>query len=60
LKKEKRILLAKIIWTFYTTTNWEASMKEGFLENSIIVAYYTRDKKLEDRLQKCIASFKYN
>ena len=35
-------------------------MKEGFLENSIIVAYYTRDKKLEDRLQKCIASFKYN
>ncbi len=44
----------------YKTINWE-SKYEGkvFLPNSIVIAYYTKDKKLEDRLQKCISSFKY-
>ena len=30
-----------------------------FLENSIMIAYYTRDERLLPTLQKCITSFKY-
>lgn len=58
--KEKQNIVRENNLEIYKIINWE-SKYEGkvFLPNSIIVAYYTTDVKLEDRLQKCIASFKY-
>jgi hypothetical protein len=58
--KEKKNIVRQNNLDIYKTTNWEGK-HEGkvFLPNSIIVAYYTRDKKLEEILQNCIVSFKY-
>ena len=44
----------------YKTTNWEGKYEgKVFISNSIIIAYYTKDEKLEEGLQKSITSFKY-
>jgi hypothetical protein len=44
----------------YKTINWQGKY-EGkiFLKNFIVVAYYTKNKKLRETLQKSITSFKY-
>lgn len=44
----------------YRGTNWQGKY-EGkiFLDHSLMVAYYTRDSSLLDKLQNCITSFKY-
>jgi hypothetical protein len=45
----------------YKAINWQGKY-EGkiFLNNSIWIAYYTKDKGQEELLQKCITSFKYS
>ena len=58
--KEKKNIVRQSNIDIYKTTNWEGKYEgKVFLSNSITVAYYTRDEKLEDMLQKCITSFKY-
>jgi hypothetical protein len=44
----------------YKGINWEEKF-EGkiFLENRIVIAYYTGDDKMQKMLQDCITSFKY-
>lgn len=44
----------------YLTTNYQGKLEgKVFLDNSIIIAYYTREEELIEQLQKCITSFKY-
>jgi hypothetical protein len=44
----------------YKSINWQDKYEgKVFLDNSIVVAYYTREEKLQAKLQKCITSFKY-
>jgi len=58
--KEKKDIVKQNNLDIYKTINWEGKY-EGkiFLDNSIVIAYYTRDEKFQDKLQRCIASFKY-
>jgi hypothetical protein len=58
-KEQKQIVKCNNI-DVYKTLNWQGKY-EGkiFLDKSIVVAYYTRDKNLEEKLQQCITSFKY-
>jgi hypothetical protein len=59
--KEKKELIKQNSLDIYKTMNWQGKYEgKVFLDNSIVVAYYTRDKKFQEKLQKCIASFKYN
>lgn len=58
--KEEKDLINQNNRDIYKMINWQGKY-EGrvFLDNSILVAYYTKDEKLQETLQKCIASFKY-
>lgn len=45
----------------YLGLNWQKKFEgKVFLENNIVVAYYTPDDKMQKMLQDCITSFKYN
>lgn len=58
--KEKREVITQNSLAIYKTINWQGKFEgKVFLDNSIVVAYYTRDKKIQEKLQKCITSFKY-
>ena len=58
--KEKKDIVRQNNQDIYKTINWQGKFEgKVFLKNSIFVAYYTRDKKLEETLQKCITSFNY-
>jgi hypothetical protein len=58
--KEKKEIIKENDLEIYKTINWQGKFEgKVFLDNSIVVAYYTRDERLQERLQKCITSFKY-
>jgi hypothetical protein len=58
--KEKKHIVRQNNLNIYKTINWQGKFEgKVFLENSLFVAYYTRNQKLEEMLQKCITSFKY-
>lgn len=58
--KEKKDIVKTGNAEIYKTINWQGKFEgKVFLPNSMIVAYYTRDEKLQETLQKCIASFRY-
>lgn len=58
--KEKKDIVKQNNLDIYKTINWQGKYEgKVFLDNSIIIAYYTRDKKFQETLQKYIASFKY-
>jgi hypothetical protein len=58
--KEKKNIVNQNNLAIYKTINWQGKYEgKVFLKNSIFVAYYTRDQKLEGMLQKCITSFRY-
>ena len=58
--KEKKDIIKQNNLDVYKTINWQGKYEgKVFLENSIVVAYYTRDPNLQDKLQKCITSFRY-
>jgi hypothetical protein len=58
--KEKENIIKRNNLDVYKTMNWEGKYEGNlFYQNSIIVAYYTRDEKLQESLQKCITSLKY-
>jgi hypothetical protein len=57
---EKKDIVRVNDMDIYKTINWQGKY-EGkiFLKNFIVVAYYTKNKKLRETLQKSITSFKY-
>ena len=58
--KEKKEVVNQNNLDIYKTINWQGKYEgKVFLDNSIVVAYYTRDAKFQEKLQKCITSFKY-
>lgn len=58
--EEKGDVIKKNNLDIYKTINWQGKYEgKVFLKNSIFVAYYTRDKNLEEKLQECITSFHY-
>jgi hypothetical protein len=58
--KEKKEIVRQNNLDIYKTTNWQGKYEgKVFLDNSLVVAYYTRDEMFEEKLQKCITSFKF-
>jgi hypothetical protein len=58
--KEKKQIIKENDIDIYNTINWQGKFEgKVFLDNSIVLAYYTRNEKLQEKLQKCITSFKY-
>lgn len=58
--KEKKEIVKQNNLDIYKTINWQGKYEgKVFLNNSIVIAYYTKDKKFEEKLQQCITSFKY-
>lgn len=58
--KEKEDIIKENNLNIYKSINWQDKYEgKVFLDNSIVVVYYTRDEKLQAKLQKCITSFKY-
>jgi hypothetical protein len=58
--KEKKDIVTQNGIDIYKTINWQGKYSgKIFLANFISIAYYTRDANLQERLQKCITSFRY-
>jgi hypothetical protein len=58
--EEKKDIVKLNGFDIYKTKNWQGKYEgKVFLGNSIIVAYYTINAKLQSTLQKCITTFKY-
>jgi hypothetical protein len=58
--KEKTKLVKVNGKNVYLFKNWQKKYSgKVFYKNHLFVAYYTKDKSLEKKLRKCIASFKY-
>lgn len=58
--KEKKEIVKQNGLDIYKTINWQGKYEgKVFLDNSLVIAYYTKDDKFQQKLQKCITSFKY-
>jgi|GEM_PF-3471051 len=58
--KNKKEVVKQNNLEIYKTINWQGKYEgKVFLDKAIVIAYYTRDEKSQEKLQKCITSFKY-
>lgn len=58
--KEKKDIVQQNNIDIYKTINWQGKYEgKVFLNNYIVIAYYTRVEKSQALLQKCITSFNY-
>ena len=58
--KEKKDVVKRNNHDIYKGRNWQGKYEgKVFLDNSMVVAYYTRDETIQEKLQQCITTFKY-